>query len=509
VAETLTASEPRASPVLGYAVAFGLTALATVGGILVEQTVAIPNLSLIFVLPVVIAAVAYGWGPSVFAAVGGTLCFNFFLIEPRYTLAVEDPANVWALVWLLGVAGIVSWVAAEGRRRTLEALEAAGQAEALQALARALVAAPDQAAILNAAAEALGRLFRADAAVLVTAQSGGLEVGAATAGADLSPKDLEAAEWALAARLATRADAYPVEGGRFDFWPIVTPTRVEALLGVALGGARGRPANPERLIGIVSGYLAVALERERYARPILAARVRAAGDQIKADLLAAVSHDLKTPLSTILFTLQSLQRFDRSHDEAARAELLAVAEAETARLSGLVGNLLEMSRIEANAVPVRLAPAQVRTLVAVALERAGQALAGRTIENATAGFDQSVMIDLTLAETALANVLENAAKYSPAGAVISVTASKQGHWAVLEVLDEGPGFPEPVEPLFEKFARGVTGDGRAPGTGLGLAVARSFLEAQGARIEAENRLERSGGRVRILLPLAATVEAAS
>src|SRR5205823_1620882 len=168
---------------------------------------------------------------------------------------------------------IVSWVAAEGRRRALEALEHAGHANILQELARALVAAPDQPTILAATAEALGRLFRAPAAVLVAAEGGRLEVGARTPGAELTAKDLEAAQWALAARLATRADAYPVEGGKFDFWPIVTPTRVEALLGVVISGAAGRPAQPERLIEIVSGYLIVALERERYARPVLDAKV--------------------------------------------------------------------------------------------------------------------------------------------------------------------------------------------------------------------------------------------
>lgn len=492
----------RTRPLLGYAAALALTAAATVGAVLVDQTVKIPNLSMIFVLPVVIAAAAYGWGPAVLAAVAGTLCFNFFLIEPRYTFAVDDPNNIWALIWLLVVAGIVSWIAAESRRRTLEAVEHVEQADTLQALAKALVAAPDQASILTATAEALGKLFRTEAVVLIASEGQALRVGAATPGAVVTPKDLEAAQWSLAARLAARADAYPSEGAGFDFWPIVTPTRVEALLGVALANPSGRPVNPERLIGIVSGYLVVALERERYARPIVAAQVRAAGDQIKADLLAAVSHDLKTPLSSILFTLQSLRRFSDTHDPAARDELLAVAERETARLSGLVANLLEMSRIEADAVPVRAKPVALRTLLAGALERTERDLADRKVEAEALGSDATVLIDQALAETALANVLENAAKYSQTGSVIRISAERDGGFEMVEVLDEGLGFPEPVEPMFEKFARGVSGDGRPPGTGLGLAVARSFLEAQGGRIEAANRVDRSGGRVRLYLRLA-------
>lgn len=485
---------------LGYVFALALSALATLVAVLVDHWTRIPNLSLVFVLPVVIAAVSFGWGPALGAAIAGVLSFNFFLIEPRYTLRVDDPANLWALILLSVVAAIVSALAAHSRRRTMEALAHADQAEALQTLARALVAATDRTAIMAATANALERLFKAPAVVLV-AEGDGLRSTAT--GAEPSEADLEAARWAIASRFPTRADAYPVEGSRFDFWPIRTPSRLQAAVGVEfVAEAVERTSAPEGMVEIVSGYLAVALERDSYAAQALEARVGAASERVKASLLAAVSHDLRTPLATILFTLQSLQRFGDHHDAGTRAELLRLAETETARLTGLVANLLNMSRIDEHAVAVKPAPASPADLVASALERARTSLQGRAVINAIDPTANLVQIDYSLTETVLANVLENAGKYSPAGSTIILRGTATNSTSIIEVLDEGPGFPGEIEPLFEKFTRGVEGDGRPPGTGLGLAIARGFLEAQGGRIEACNRLDRSGGLVRVFLPLA-------
>ena len=317
------------------------------------------------------------------------LAFDFFLIAPRYSLHVEDPSNLWALALLLITAAIVSAVAAESRRRAVEAWKAADQATALQALARSLVAASGDAGSASASAQALARLFQAPAVVLLQGETD-LEVaaqaGEGSGGGELSPADREAAGWALAARMPTRGGAYPVEAAAYDFWPVVTPQRRQAVIGVSIStGEAGRPDNPERLVEIVSGYLAVALDREAYAAQVLESRVEVASERLKADLLAAVSHDLKTPLSTVLFTLQSLQKFSRTHDAKTRAELLNLAETETARLSTMVGNLLDMNRLDAGAVVVKTAPVEPAELAAEALRSASVALEGRKVVNEVRG----------------------------------------------------------------------------------------------------------------------------
>ena len=487
---------------LRYALSILMVGAATVMAVVVDQEVHVPNLSLIFVLPVVIAAISFGWKPAMTAAAASILAFNFFLIEPRYTLNVADPANVWALGLLLLVAAIVSAVAAQARRQALEARAAADQGRALQSMARAMAGAVDRPAIALAAAQTLHRLFGAPVAVLIE-EAGELGVAAEAGGAVLSKADEETARWVVGSRLPTRAGVYPADDAAFDFWPVVTPQRRQCVIGLRFDGlADGRPETPERMVEIVGGYLSVAIDRDDYARQALETRVQTTSERLKADLLAAVSHDLKTPLSTVLLTLQSLRRFGAAHDETTRAELLALAERETARLNGLVGKLLDMSRIDAGAVAPSLVRVEPAALVAAALDRVAPALDGRVVANQIRARAPAMLADPLLFETALGAVLENAAKYSAPGSAITIRDGSGGDTGWIEVLDAGPGFPGPVEPLFAKFVRGAEGDGRPPGTGLGLAIARGFVEAQGGGVQADNRSDHRGARVRLWLPLA-------
>ena len=492
----------RPAGVLAYALALAMVGAATVAGYVLDGIAAIPSLSLVFVLPVVVSAAAFGWGPALTAAVAGVAAYNFFLIPPRYTLSVADPANAWALVLLLAVAAITSAVAAQSRRRALVAQAAARQAEALQDLARSLVGAADVPAVAAACAEALSRLFGARAVVLT--EAGGRLGAAATAGGEPpGDNDIEAARWSLASRHPTRGGAYPAGEAAFDFWPVTTPARHSAVLGVAISGRdQGRPEHPERLVELVGAYLAVALDREALAREVLEARVEMAGERLKADLLAAVSHDLKTPLSTVLISLQSLRAFGDRHDPAVRDELLRLAEAETERLAGLVENLLDTGRLDAGAVRVVRRIEAANDLIAGAIAQARAALAGRRVETEAQDRAVALNVDAGLFESALAKVLENAGRYGPEGSVVRIRAGEDDGQGWVEVEDEGPGFSGAVEPLFGRFIRGVAGDGRPPGLGLGLSIARGFLAAMGGRIEAANREGAHGARVRLIVPAA-------
>lgn len=481
----------RPNPFLSHAVAAVLVAIATLAAVAIEQAAHAPNLSLLFVLPVVLCAIWFGTAPALNAAVLGVLACNFFLIEPRYSLRIADPSNVLGLALLLIVAMAVSAVAAQARRRTLEAIEAAERAAAVRELARDLIAERNPEGLARRCAEALAKMFKTRACVLLV--DGDDLHGAASGGLALDEADLEAARLAVASGLATRGGAYPVAGARFDFWPLRTPMRRQAVVGVTISDDEdGRPAEPEKLVETVLGYLAVALDREAYAAQVVAAEVAVAGEKLKTDLLAAVSHDLKTPLSTILFTLQSLRRFE--HEAHAEADLLAGAEAEASRLSGMVDNLLDMNRIEAGAVSVQPETCDAADLVQAALLRSGVA----AVNGVTPGV--VLRVDPALFETALLNVLANAAKYAP-GAEISVAAGVENGAGWVEVVDGGPGFGGDPEPFFEKFARGEAGDGRPPGTGLGLALARAFLRAMGGEVTAQDR-NGGGAVVRLTAQLA-------
>jgi len=243
---------------LGYAVGAAMVAGASLVAFVVDNVVQASNLSLVFVVPVIVAAVSFGWGPAFVSVLLSVAAFNFFFIEPRMTFEVASPADLWALALLLVVAAIASTVAAQSRQRALAAAQAAAAAEALHDLAHAVIRAEPGSAVIGLAAQSLGRIFDAPAVVLREA-AGRLTVAATSGGAALSAADLEAAQWALANDKPTRAEAYPFDQSTFDFWPARGPGARGLVLGVKLTGrAEGRPDVPDRHVELVAGYLAAA-----------------------------------------------------------------------------------------------------------------------------------------------------------------------------------------------------------------------------------------------------------
>lgn len=263
-----------------------------------------------------------------------------------------------------------------------------------------------------------------------------------------------------------------------------------------LAVARPQDLGALALFVVVGVMVSVIAERARMAE---AARLDAARERFKAELLAGVSHDLRTPLATIVFTLQSLQKLADDHGAEARAELLDLAEREARRLSELVETLLSASRMEAGQTPVRLEPVSVSEIVSAALAEV-------SVDTVVSVADDLPLVaaDSALATRALANVLSNAAKYGR-GALVSISARVDNHNVLVEVGDRGPGLGDEPERLFEKFVRGADTDGRAPGLGLGLALARTFMESQRGALIAANR---EGGGAVFTLSFASWAKAA-
>lgn len=244
-----------------YLAAVLLVAAAVLLGFVVENLIAAPNLTLIFVLPVIIAATSFGWGPALAAAVLGVLSFDFFFTAPYFSFRIASASDIWAASLLLVIAAVASSVAAEARRRAVEARSAAEQAQALQALAHAVIEGRSEAGIVEAAATALNRIFRAPSVVFMD-RDGALRPVARAGGADLGPADEEAARGALDTHLHVRAGAYPYDRSSFDFWPVVAPNGCRCALGLDFSRAdRDRPEAPEPFVEAVAGYLAVAVGR--------------------------------------------------------------------------------------------------------------------------------------------------------------------------------------------------------------------------------------------------------
>jgi K+-sensing histidine kinase KdpD len=261
---------PAASQVVRYLASFAMTAVATAVAVGVDRTVTIPNLSLVFVVPVIVAGVSLGLGPSLCSAILGALAFNFFLTEPRYTLAVDDPANIWAIGLLFVVGLIVSGVAFTSRQRAIEAALLRRQATVLEGYSRDLVAADNTKAILSTTSQALAALFQVPVVVMLVTE--GKVVSLERAG-DVEPQEaeLETARSSLATGTVVRGGIYPDLNSRFDFWPVKTAEGQNAVIGLAFDPDE-RPSAPDALVNIVGSVLALVLERQhararRDARP--------------------------------------------------------------------------------------------------------------------------------------------------------------------------------------------------------------------------------------------------
>jgi len=251
---------PVASEWLRYLASIAMTAVATVVAVGVDSKVSIPNLSLVFVVPVIIAGVSLGLGPSFCSAVLGALAFNFFLTEPRYSLAVDDAANIWAIGLLFVVGLIVSGVAFTSRQRATEAALLRRQAAVLQGYSRDVVAANTTNAIVSITSQAVASLFQAPVVVMLVAED---RVVFLERVGDIEPQqdDVQAAQSSLATGSVMRGGVYPNLASRFDFWPVETTEGQKAVIGVAFDPDE-RPPAPDELVNIVARVLALVLDRQ-------------------------------------------------------------------------------------------------------------------------------------------------------------------------------------------------------------------------------------------------------
>ncbi|UPJ54288.1 DUF4118 domain-containing protein [Bradyrhizobium sp. 200] len=251
---------PATSELMRYLASIAMTAAATVVAVGVDTRVSIPNLSLVFVIPVIVAGLSLGLGPSLCSAILGALAFNFFLTEPRYSLAVDDASNIWAIGLLLVVGLIVSGVAFTSRQRATEAALLRRQTTVLQGYSRDVVAADNTKAIVSTTLQALAALFQVPAVVMLVRD--GTVVSLERTG-DMEPQDaeLEAARSSLATGTVARGGVYPNLASRFDFWPVESPEGQNAVIGLAFDPDE-RPAAPDTLVNIVVRVLALVLDRQ-------------------------------------------------------------------------------------------------------------------------------------------------------------------------------------------------------------------------------------------------------
>ncbi|MDP1752333.1 MAG: sensor histidine kinase KdpD [Reyranella sp.] len=485
------------------------TALATAVGKLVDQLINVPNVSLVFVVPVLIAAARHGLVPSLWVAGLSVLCFNFFFLPPLYEFTISDPANIVALVLFMFVAIVASALAARTRAQTEAARREARTTADLYAFSRKIAGVVDLYDLLWTVATHLARLLNAEVVVLMpektSAGNGKLEASAAfPPGTELTEADLAAARWSWDADQPTGKGTDTLPGGRWLFVPIRTSRSEIGVIGVLplKEGDGSLSAAERRLLDAVGNQAAVAIERVTLVADIDQAQLGVERERLRSAMLTSVSHDLRTPLASIIGALSSLRSYRDRYDEATRAELLGTALSEAERLDRFVGNLLAMTRLDAGAITPKREAVEVGDLVSTTLRRAMPLLEGRQVGSSIPPGLPSLSLDFVLAEQALFNLLDNAAKYSPAGARIEIEAHQVGARVEIVVRDEGPGIAAAdLDRIFDKFYRAHEGDRRLAGTGLGLAIARGFVEVQGGTIAVRNRADRSGAEFVVSYPV--------
>jgi two-component system sensor histidine kinase KdpD len=262
-----------------------------------------------------------------------------------------------------------------------------------------------------------------------------------------------------------------------------------------------------RLLDALADQAALAIERVNLVEDVDRARLEAESDRLRQALLTSISHDLRTPLASILGSASSLASPGAPLDDAVRAALIATIQDEAERLNRFIGNLLDMTRLESGRLKPSLGMIDLSDVIGAALQRAGKILADHRVElDLEAGLPM-LALDMVLFEQVLFNLLDNAAKHAPAGSLIRLLAWREDRLVKLQVIDEGEGIPEAaLEHIFDKFYRARGDDRRRAGTGLGLAICRGFVEAMGGTITAGNRRDRSGAVFTITLPVPANAD---
>ena len=497
-------SWPEPAAFLG---SFAMSAAALGVGFLLRQTLAVSNVALVLLVAVLASAVTFGLWPSLFTCLICALAYNFFFLPPLYTFTIAEPENIITLLVFVLVAGIASNLTARVRMQAIIARNRAATTEDLYRFSRKLagIAALDD--LLWATAYQVAHMLGLHV-VLLLPQGEELEVRAGYPPEDtLDDGDMAAARWTFEHGQEAGRGADTLPGARRLFLPMRTARGVVAVIGLD-SQREGALLTPDqrRLLDSLSDQTALAIERLHLADEADRARVTAETDKLRAALLTSISHDLRTPLASILGSATSLKQYRSQLSNADQSELLGTIQDEAERLNHFIANLLDMTRLESGGLSSNLELTDVADVIGSVLRRVPTKTHRINLE-LEPGLPL-LNLDPVLFEQVLFNLLDNAAKYAPADTAITVRARREGNVMRIQVLDEGPGIPdEDRERIFDKFYRVRAADRKRAGTGLGLSIARGFMEAMGGAVTAANRTDAQGAVFTLTIPLAPPVPA--
>ncbi|HXC08086.1 MAG TPA: two-component system sensor histidine kinase KdpD [Steroidobacteraceae bacterium] len=457
------------------------------------------NIVAIFILTVVLVAVRFGRGAAAMAAVLSVCSFDFFFVPPRFSFAVSDVQYILTFIIMLAVGLITGQLTAGLRFQARVAGHREERAGSLYEIARDLSGAVQIGQVVRISDESIERTFRASAALLLPNAAGQLAVTSSRADAALAV-DIGIAQWAFDKGQPAGFGTDTLPGTEVLYVPLRAPTRARGVLAVKARNRRLlRIPEQRQLLDTFAALIAIALERVHYVKVAQDAVVRMESERLRNSLLAALSHDLRTPLTVLVGLAESLAltKPPLSPEQLESAEAI---QDEARRMSTLVSNLLDMARIESGEVKLNLQWQPLEEVVGSALNAAREMLKHHLVEVHLPRNLPLVHIDALLIERVLVNLLENASKYTPPGSRITMAAEIVGDQLSVSVSDNGPGLGAGrEEAIFQKFTRGER-ESATPGVGLGLAICRAIVESHQGKIVASHR-PGGGARFTFTLPL--------
>ncbi|MBC7735170.1 MAG: two-component system sensor histidine kinase KdbD, partial [Bacteriovorax sp.] len=484
----------------GYVWALGSSAAVALLATPLQPFFDLANIVMLFLLAVVGVAVRFGRRPALASAVINVLVFDFFFVAPRFSFAVSDAQYLLTFAVMMAVGLIVGQLTASLRYQARVAGDREDRARRLYRLARELGKALTKEQVAEIGDRSIEAAFRAKASVLLANEHDRLVP--ASEGVGGSPAlDIGLAQWAFdhAASAGSGTDTLPAS--RQLYVPLAAPMRTRGVIAV-------EPANPRllmipeqrQLLDTYAALVAIAIERVHFVTVAQETLVAMESERLRNSLLATVSHDLRTPLTALVGTAETLTNALAREGSPHAADARLITE-QAHRTAQLVNNLLDMARLQAGAVTLRRDWQSLEELAGSALRSVESVLGAHPVRIELPDDLPLLNADGVLIERVLANLVENAAKYTPAGSTITLSARREGTQIVIDVSDDGPGLPPgDVETLFRKFSRGDK-ESSTPGVGLGLAICRAIVQAHGGQISGFNRTPPAQGAVlRFTLP---------
>jgi two-component system sensor histidine kinase KdpD len=494
----------RQQSLIGYLAALAGVAAATATFKLVIPQVNTTTVAMSYLLVVLVVASAFGLGPAILASIAGMVCFNYYFLPPIGSFTIRDPQNWVAIGFFLVTAVIASKLSTAARSREHEAENRREEVWKLYQLSRAIIVTPDSDTVLSSISRQVVEIFSAAfcAVYLPDDSQGWRRLAAASSDQPISfaPSQSTIEEVFATGEAQLVVSGIGAVAGRKQhpaaaYAPLKVGVRSIGIMVLV------SPTFERATIEAVAGLVALALERARFLEQVSRTEALRQSDELKSALLASVSHDLRTPLTSIRAAIDNILQYDSDWDTATLKEFHAIISEEVERLTRLIDNLLEMARIEAGELRPAREWGAIDELFDNALDRCSTAVRDHRVATDLDPDLPLVKIDVRLIAEALTNLIENAAKYSAPRTLIRLGARLDDDRLIISVTDEGPGIgPDEIGQVFDKFYRGATQlAGRAAGTGMGLAIARGIVEAHGGSIRAES-LHGHGARFEISIP---------